>query len=195
MFNKTIAIFSIGLILLAACGREYNRSMTEEQALDALTNVTELNAYHAVRKRPTKPSAPPISVAELKALLIQMVKDGKIKVPVSPVRGATANDITNALNAINAIFAAIPQTNGKLSSFTLALSLIGVFAGNLQQGKIDLNTVLAILNQALPLIAVAAPQFVPVVQALIVIIPLVVAIINTLKPPTAMLKTIGFSQA
>jgi hypothetical protein len=195
MFNKTIAIFSIGLILLAACGREYNHSMTEEQALDALTNVTELSAYTAAWKKPVKPSTPPISVAELKALLIQMVKDGKIKLPASPVRGATADDIANALNAINAIFAAIPQTSGKLSSFSLALSLIGMFAGNLQQGKMDLNTVLAILNQALPLIAVAAPQFVPVVQALIVIIPLVVTIINTLKPPTAMLKTVGFSHA
>lgn len=201
MRNKTIAVFSIGLILLAACGRELNRSMTEQEALDTLTNVTELSAYNALFKKkpskPSKPTAPPVSVAELQKLLIQLVEEGKIQVPSSTSRGAvsSSDDIINAINAINTIFAAIPQTNGTLSSFSLALSMIAMFAGNLQQGKMDLNTVLLILNQALPYLAVAAPQFVPVVQALIVIIPVVVTIINTLNPPTAMLPSVGFTHA
>ena len=150
MFNKTIAVFSIGLILLAACGREFNHSMSEQDALDTLTNVTELSSYNAVakKKKPTKPQPPPVSVAELQKLLIQLVQEGKIQVPASPVHGAaSSDDIVNAINAINAIFAAIPQTNGTLSSFSLALSLIAMFAGNLQQGKMDLNTVLAILDR------------------------------------------------
>ncbi len=198
MRNKTIAVFSIGLILLAACGREFQHSMTEQQALDTLTTVTELDAYSAAwgKKKPTKPTAPPVSVAELQKLLIQLVQEGKINVPASPVRGAASSqDIINAINAINTIFAAIPQTNGTLSSFSLALSMIAMFAGNLQQGKMDLNTVLAILNQALPYITVIAPQYAPLIQALIVIIPVVVTLINTLNPPKAMLQVHNFSHA
>ncbi len=198
MFNKSIAVFSIGLIFLAACGREYQKSMSEADALDTLTSVSELDTYASAwgKKKPAKPSAPQVSVADLQKLLIQLVQEGKIKVPVSPVRGAVnPQDITNAINAINAIFAAIPQTNGKLSSFSLALSLMAMFAGNLQQGTMDLNTVLAILNQALPYITVIAPQFAPVIQALIIIIPIVVTFINAMKPPTAMLHSMSFNHA
>lgn len=198
MFNKTIAVFSIGLILLAACGREYQKSMSEAEALDTLTNVSELSGYASAwgKKKPSKPSAPPVSYADLQKLLIQLVQEGKIQVPVSPVRGAAnPQDITNAINAINAIFAAIPQTNGQLSSFTLALQLMALFAGNLQQGTLDLNTLMAILNQALPILVVAAPQFVPVVQAMIIIIPIVVTFMNTMKPPTAMVYSLNFSRA
>lgn len=201
MFNKTMAVFSIGLILLAACGREYQKSMSEQEALDTLTNVSELSGYAAAwgKKKPSKPSkptAPPVSYVELQKLLVQLVQEGKIQVPASPVRGAVnPQDITNAINAINAIFAAIPQTNGQLSSFTLALQLMALFAGNLQQGTLDLNTVLAILNQALPIIVVVAPQFAPVVQALIIIIPIVVTFMNTMQPPTAMLYSWSFNRA
>ena len=200
MFNKTVAVFSIGLILLAACGREYQKSMSEEEALDTLTNVTELSDYAGAvnrkKPKPSKPKPPPVSYVELQKLLIKLVEEGKIQVPASPVRGAVnPQDITNAINAINAIFAAIPQTNSNLSSFTLALQLMALFAGNLQQGTLDLNTVLAILNQSLPYIAVMAPQFVPVVQALIIIIPIVVTFMNTMQPPTAMLHTLSFNRA
>ena len=200
MFNKTVAVFSIGLILLAACGREYHSGMSEEEALDTLTNVTELSGYAGAKgkpkPKPSKPKPPPVSYVELQKLLIKLVEDGKIQVPASPARGAVnPQDITNAINAINAIFAAIPQTSGNLSSFTLALQLMALFAGNLQQGTLDLNTVLAILNQSLPYIAVMAPQFVPVVQALIVIIPIVVMFMNTMQPPTAMLHTLSFNRA
>jgi len=202
MFNRTVAVFSIGLILLAACGREYQKTMSEQEALDTLTSVTELSDYAAAwgKKKPSKPSkptAPPVSYADLQKLLIQLVEEGKIQVPASPVARGAVNpqDLTNAINAINAIFAAIPQTNGQLSSFTLALQLMALFAGNLQQGTMDLNTVLAILNQSLPYIAVMAPQFVPVVQALIIIIPIVVTFMNTMQPPKAMLQTLNFGRA
>lgn len=197
MRNKTIAVFSVGLILLAACGREFKSAMSEQDALENLTNVTELSGYSAWgKKKPSKPLPPPVSYVELQALLVKLVQEGKIQVPATPTRGAASSqDIINAINAINAIFAAIPQTNGQLSSFSLALSMIAVFAGNLQQGKMDLNTVLAILNQSLPYLAVAAPQFVPVVQALIVIIPIVVTIMNTMNPPTAMLHTLSYGHA
>jgi hypothetical protein len=197
MTRKTVAVFSIGLILLAACGREYQKPMSEQEALDTLTSVTELNSYAAAKKKPkpAKPAAPQVSVADLQKLLIQLVQEGKIQAPSSPVKKASSQDIVNAINAINAIFAAIPQTNGSLSTFTLALSLMAVFAGNLQQGTLDLNTVLSLLQQSLPYVAVMAPQFVPVIQALIIIIPIVVTFMNTMNPPTAMLPSMNFSRA
>jgi hypothetical protein len=195
MTRKTVAVFSIGLILLAACGREYQKPMSEQQALDTLSSVTELNSYAAAKKKP-KPAAPQVSVADLQKLLIQLVQEGKISVPSTPAKkAASSQDIVNAINAINLIFAAIPQTNGSLSTFTLALSLMAVFAGNLQQGTLDLNTVLSLLQQSLPYVAVMAPQFVPVIQALIIIIPIVVTFMNTMNPPTAMLPSMNFSRA
>lgn len=195
MTRKTVAVFSIGLILLAACGREYQKPMTEAQALDTLTSVSELSSYAAAKKKP-KPAAPQVSVADLQKLLVQLIQEGKIQVPAGPAKkAASSQDIVNAINAINLIFAAIPQTNGSLSSFTLALSLMAMFAGNLQQGTLDLNTVLSILQQSLPYISVMAPQFVPVVQALIIIIPIVETFMNTMKPPTAMLPSLNFNHA
>jgi len=198
MTRKTVAVFSIGLMLLAACGREYQKPMSEQQALDTLTSVTELNSYAAAKKKPkpAKPAAPQVSVADLQKLLIQLVQEGKISVPSTPAKkAASSQDIVNAINAINLIFAAIPQTSGSLSTFTLALSLMAVFAGNLQQGTLDLNTVLSLLQQSLPYVAVMAPQFVPVIQALIIIIPIVVTFMNTMNPPTAMLPSMNFSRA
>ena len=197
MRNKTLAVFAIGLILLAACGRQAQNTMTETQALDTLTSVTELNSFNAALGRKPKPQAPKVSVAELQKLLVQLIQEGKIKIP-SQARGATSStgqDIANAINAINAIFAAIPQTNGTLSAFTLALSIMAQFSGSLSSGTFDLNTLVSILNQALPYIVAFAPQYAPLVQALIVIIPLVVTIINTLQPPKAMLNSVNFNHA
>ena len=76
MRNKTIAVFSIGLILLAACGREFKSTMSEEEALENLTNVTELSGYSAWgKKKPSKPKPPPVSYVELQALLIKLVQE------------------------------------------------------------------------------------------------------------------------
>ena len=197
MRTKSIATFSIGLILLAACGREYQKSMSESDALDTLTGVSELNSYAAakVKKKPKTP-AQSVSVAELQKLLVQLIADGKIKVPVpTQVRGATApSSAADYIAALNAIFSVIPQSNGNLSSFSLALSLMAMFAGNMEQGKFDLTTVLSILQQSLPYVAVIAPQYVPLIQALLIIIPIVMTFMNTMQP-AAMLHTMNFNHA
>ncbi len=197
MRTKSIATFSIGLILLAACGREYQKSMSESDALDTLTGVSELNSYAAARgKKKPKTPAQSVSVAELQKLLVQLIAEGKIKVPVpTQVRGATApSSAADYIAALNAIFSVIPQSNGNLSSFSLALSLMAMFAGNMEQGKFDLTTVLSILQQSLPYVAVIAPQYVPLIQALLIIIPIVMTFMNTMQP-AAMLHTMNFNHA
>ncbi|MCX6103295.1 MAG: hypothetical protein NT000_08550 [Proteobacteria bacterium] len=197
MRTKSIATFSIGLILLAACGREYQKSMSESDALDTLTGVSELNSYAAAKgKKKPKTPAQSVSVAELQKLLVQLIAEGKIKVPVpTQVRGATApSSAADYIAALNAIFSVIPQSNGNLSSFSLALSLMAMFAGNMEQGKFDLTTVLSILQQSLPYVAVIAPQYVPLIQALLIIIPIVMTFMNTMQP-AAMLHTMNFNHA
>lgn len=197
MRTKSIATFSIGLILLAACGREYQKSMSEADALDTLTGVSELNSYAAAKgKKKPKTPAQSVSVAELQKLLVQLIAEGKIKVPVpTQVRGATApSSAADYIAALNAIFSVIPQSNGNLSSFSLALSLMAMFAGNMEQGKFDLTTVLSILQQSLPYVAVIAPQYVPLIQALLIIIPIVMTFMNTMQP-AAMLHTMNFNHA
>ena len=195
MRTKSIATFSIGLILLAACGREYQKSMSESDALDTLTGVSELNSYAAAKgKKKPKTPAQSVSVAELQKLLVQLIAEGKIKVP-QQVRGATApSSAADYIAALNAIFSVIPQSNGNLSSFSLALSLMAMFAGNMEQGKFDLTTVLSILQQSLPYVAVIAPQYVPLIQALLIIIPIVMTFMNTMQP-AAMLHTMNFNHA
>ena len=197
MRTKSIATFSIGLILLAACGRDYQKSMSESDALDTLTGVSELNSYAAAKgKKKPKTPAQSVSVAELQKLLVQLIAEGKIKVPVpTQVRGATApSSAADYIAALNAIFSVIPQSNGNLSSFSLALSLMAMFAGNMEQGKFDLTTVLSILQQSLPYVAVIAPQYVPLIQALLIIIPIVMTFMNTMQP-AAMLHTMNFNHA
>ena len=197
MRTKSIATFSIGLILLAACGREYQKSMSESDALDTLTGVSVLNSYAAAKgKKKPKTPAQSVSVAELQKLLVQLIAEGKIKVPVpTQVRGATApSSAADYIAALNAIFSVIPQSNGNLSSFSLALSLMAMFAGNMEQGKFDLTTVLSILQQSLPYVAVIAPQYVPLIQALLIIIPIVMTFMNTMQP-AAMLHTMNFNHA
>ena len=197
MRTKSIATFSIGLILLAACGREYQKSMSESDALDTLTGFSELNSYAAAKgKKKPKTPAQSVSVAELQKLLVQLIAEGKIKVPVpTQVRGATApSSAADYIAALNAIFSVIPQSNGNLSSFSLALSLMAMFAGNMEQGKFDLTTVLSILQQSLPYVAVIAPQYVPLIQALLIIIPIVMTFMNTMQP-AAMLHTMNFNHA
>ena len=197
MRTKSIATFSIGLILLAACGREYQKSMSEADALDTLTGVSELNSYAAAKgKKKPKTPAQSVSVAELQKLLVQLIAEGKIKVPVpTQVRGATApSSAADYIAALNAIFSVIPQSNGNLSSFSLALSLMAMFAGNMEQGKFDLTTVLSILQQSLPYVAVIAPKYVPLIQALLIIIPIVMTFMNTMQP-AAMLHTMNFNHA
>ena len=171
--------------------------MSESDALDTLTGVSELNSYAAAKgKKKPKTPAQSVSVAELQKLLVQLIAEGKIKVPVpTQVRGATApSSAADYIAALNAIFSVIPQSNGNLSSFSLALSLMAMFAGNMEQGKFDLTTVLSILQQSLPYVAVIAPQYVPLIQALLIIIPIVMTFMNTMQP-AAMLHTMNFNHA
>ena len=171
MRHPAIAIFSIGLILLAACGREYQKPMTEDQAINTLTSVPMQSTRDAFGKRKGA------SVEGLRALLEELIKSGKIKVNV-PGRGALS--ATNFdLSSLNSIFALLQQGG---SIFGLAQGLLNQ-AGSSTGAKFNIDTIMAILNAALPIIMTIAPQYAMIVQALTFILPLVMNIINLFKKP------------
>ncbi len=170
--KKSLSTLAIALLLLSACGKEkVETQMSEQQALDVLNGGTATESDNSrsglFSKKPKVPSVPkvPVDYAQLMQLISTMAASGQIK--VDPSNLASLSTVLNTVSGGNAN-----------SALTLALSLASQFSGVAAGGQIDISAIIAILNQVAPIIAVIAPQYAPVIQALLVILPMVQLFLN-----------------
>lgn len=164
---------TVFVFLLSACGVDYQvrqNSMTEEQAMEALIEVPVVPGRN-IRGRTSN-----LSATELQSILEGLVESGKIK--VNTPRGATASGGID-LSMLNSIFQLL-QSGQATSIFGLANGLLNLNGGlsNATGTGGTLDTILQILNAALPFIMAIAPQYAPIIQALVTIVPLVIQIIG-----------------
>lgn len=178
MRHPLLAIFAIAIVLLSACGREYTGTskMNQDEAFSMLTNVP-MNATEgrgALFKRNR------VSAEGLVQLLKQLIESGQIKLP-SSTRGALTSSGSIDLSSLTNIFSLL-QGGGLGGIAGLASGLVNS-AGGTTKAKFDITTIMSILNAALPVIAMIAPQYAGIVQALVVILPMVMTFINLFKKP------------
>lgn len=166
--KKSMSMLAIALLILSACGKEkVETQMTEQQALDVLNGGSVESQNDTARsglfsKKPKTPKAPkaPVDYAQLMALVSSMAASGQIQ--VNP----------NDLSSLATVFSAVSGGNTN-STLMLALSIASQFSSMQSGGTLDINGIIKILNQIAPIIAVVAPQYTPVIQALLVILPMV----------------------
>lgn len=172
--HPALVVSVIFAIVLSACGREVTSQqskMSESQAFERLANIPMEQSRGAFGKKGASQG--------LKELILKLVAEGKIKVPAQG-RGAVASttpDLTPLTNILDLI------TSGKATNiFSLATALISQASGNGAPVKFDLSFIIGILNSALPIVMLVAPQFAGIIQALLVILPVVISFINMFFP-------------
>ena len=182
MRRPYLVILAITLILLNACGRVgvvahdaggSTSVMSETEALSTLQGVPMSN-IRAARGRTSG-----VSVAGLLQLIQQLVASGQIKVS-SNIRSATTGTVD--LTQLNNLFSVL-QSGGGTSILGLAQGLVNANGGNAAGASSGLSGILGLLNTLLPIIATVAPQYAGIIQALVVIIPLVQTFITLFRKP------------
>jgi len=178
MQKITSVIVAISFLLVTACGRiDHGKfaaaQMSEEQATEVLAQVVDQSQ---VAPNDTEAVTP----QNLAALIQDLADQGKLNLP-SEARGAISSNGTVNTDTLNKVLSMLSQG---MSAFQVAMSVVNS-AGSTSQAKFNLDTVLAILQAAMPFIAGIAPQFVPVIQAVITMVPIIKAFIGLFKKPTA----------
>lgn len=178
--HPALVVSVIFAFVLSACGREQTYSqqskMTEDEAFEQLSSLPMEQSRGAFGKKMA-------SAEGLKELIEKLIAEGKIKVPSQSGRTALTASGTPDLSALSNILSLI--TSGQATNvFSLGAALLNQASGNSGQVKFDLQFIVGILNAALPVITVVAPQFAGVIQALLVILPIIVTFINLFKKPT-----------
>lgn len=171
MRNSAFAVLTICALLLGACGKiERKNYMSEEQALDVLTQVPETTGRNARGKMG-------LSTVGLMELINELVASGKLIMPSNVRRAATgAPDLTQLANLF-----ALLQSGQANSIVGIANGLIGMNAGNVAGTSSGIAGILSLLQTLAPMIATVAPQFAGIIQALTVILPLVMTFISIFK--------------
>jgi len=181
MRSTGVALLAIFLIFINACGRIYidprysTKSMTEKEALETLQQVPVDEQGRMARGSQAR-----VSVLGLIQLLQSLVQSGQLR--LDGMRGAASSgaDLGQLMNIFSLL------QGGQASSILgLAQGLTTMNGGSATGTSSGLNTLLQLLNMALPIIMVIAPQYAPVVQALITILPLVLTFISLFKKTSA----------
>lgn len=179
MRSPYFVFMAVCLVLLNACGRMGTMNgqaatMSEDEAVSTLMAVPMSDSSDALFK-----GKKGVNVEAFKALLVQLIQSGQVKVPAQ-FRGATANGTD--LSGITNIIGLLQQGGGILS---LAKGLFAQSGSSTTTATSKLDGILALIQAALPVITVVAPQFAGIATAIMTIIPMVVNIINLFKKPVA----------
>jgi hypothetical protein len=176
MQKATCLVVAISFLLVTACGRvgqqPYSARLSEQEAVNVLSQVQNEESMSTV------PASNAVTVQGLESLIQDLVQSGQVKVPSSG-RGAILSDGSVNTDSLNKIITMISQG---MSAFQVAKALIQG-AGSTSQAKFDLDSIAAILQAALPFIVSIAPQFAPVVQAVLSILPVIKAFFAIFKKP------------
>lgn len=166
---------------IQACGLEnatqQQVAMTEDEAMDTLMEVPLVAGGHNIRGRRSN-----VSAAELRELLEDLVESGELS--VNNGRGAVGDGSGADLGILGTIFDLI-QSGQARTIWGLAKGLLNSSEGDGSTTS-KLDGILGLLQAALPIITAIAPQFAPIVSALMVIIPMVVTFINLFRRGAAM---------
>lgn len=194
--HPVLIVSVIFAFIISACGRDTyypQPKMTEQEAFSEISN--SLNSGRGALGKS-------VSADGLQKVLEQAIRDGKIKVP-GQTRGAV--DLSQVdLSGLSQILGLITsgKTNNAFSLASQILTMLPALTQTATSGASKLDIIMSILQQALPIIATIAPQFAPIVSALVVIMPLVMSFINMFKKkpkpspsPTASLFTLGYAKA
>ena len=175
MRHPLFAIFAIAIVLLSACGKEYaTHQMTEDQAIAQLQSVPMNEGRGAFKKRNQA------SVQGLFTLLEQLVASGQIKIPQQHQSALSLGGGGLNLSSLSSIFSLLQ--GGGISSIA---GLAGGLSGTTTPSS-GMSGIMGLMNAAMPVIAVIAPQYAPIIQAFMVILPLLMSFSK--KPaPTASL--------
>lgn len=163
--KKSICTLAIALLLLNACGKQKTEApMTEQEALSVLNGGSDTQSRNGLFSK-----KPKVDYAQLLQTINTLAASGRITgvdgKPFDPKNLASLASVFNTF------------AGGNINStFMIALSLLGQLGG--KGGKIDLTAILQIISQASPIIALIAPQFAPIMQAILVILPLVQALLS-----------------
>ena len=161
--HPMFAVLGVWLVLLSACGRDLaNSKMTTNEAMETLSSTTEQEN------------------TELVALLQELADNGEIQ----SSRGAISSSDLSTLSTLLGLLG-----NGGASGGIggLVSGLLSSTGGSTSGLKFNLDGVLALLQAAAPIISVIAPQFAPIITAVMTIIPVVIQVIKMFKKPTASL--------
>ncbi len=177
MRRPSLVILALSLILLNACGRSMLTQpgdgvapMTESQALSTLEALPDTQERAARGGKN-------VSIQGLFQLLQQLIKSGQLKLPNS--RGASSGFDMSQLNNIFSLI-----QGGQVNSiFGLAQGLLNLNGGNATGTGSALDTIMQLLTLALPIIMAIAPQYAPIIQAIMTIVPLVLQFIALFTKP------------
>ncbi len=175
MQKVTSVVVAISFLLVTACGKvnqqPFAAQMSEEQATEVLSQVMDQSDVD-----PSDTEA--VTPQNLQALIQDLADQGKLKLPAKGAISANGTVNTDTLNKV------LSMLSQGMSAFQVAMSVVKS-SGSTGQAKFNLDTVVAILQAAMPFIAGIAPQFVPVIQAVITMVPIIKAFIGLFKKPTA----------
>lgn len=176
MGKQSIVFVTIGAFLIAACGRIDDPArahrMTQEQAMDVLQNQVASSENAS-----SNPGA--VTAQDVASVLQDLAKSGQLKLP-SSAKGAISSNGTLDTATLTNILNMIAQ--GK-SAFSVAGSVVAN-SGSTTQAKFNLDTLVAILQAAIPIVATFAPQIAGVMQAVLVIVPMIKMFIGLFKKPS-----------
>lgn len=161
MRNPMFAIIGIWLVLLSACGREVSQSspMTSTEAMNTIANT------------------PQSDTQEFLALIQDLADSGQLQ--SGGQRGAISSTDLSTLTSLLSML-----QGGSVSSITqLVNGLVNANNGSSTQTSSSLTNILSILNMALPIITAIAPQFAPIIQAVVSLVPIVIQVIQLFKKP------------
>jgi len=175
MRRTSLVLLALALILINACGRmtlvSPGQSMSENDALTTLLDVpmTQQRAARIGKNH---------SVEGLNQLLQDLVASGQVRASAN-IRGATSGSVD--LSQLSNIFTLL-QSGQATSLLGLAQGLVNSTGSTTGTGS-TLMSIVALLQAAMPIIMVIAPQYAPIIQAIIVILPIVIQFISMMRKP------------
>lgn len=181
MRRPSFILLALAIVLLNACGRSFlttpTAQMSETDAIDHLQTLPYTQERAAIGGKN-------VSVEGLNQVLQDLAASGQLQAPKG-IRNATTGGLD--LTQLNNIFALL-QSGKANSLFGLASGLVNLNGGNATGTKFNLDSIMQLINMALPIIMMIAPQYAPIIQALVTILPLVMAFISMFKKPKAALE-------
>ncbi len=190
MKKPGLIFLAVSLILINACGKvTATKALTAAGPTSATGPMSETAALNILSEVPVDTvvaarsnGKPKVSAAELSALIQQLIREGKVKLPAGVVVKTATGGID--LSQLTNVFTAL-QSGGIGSLFQLSSALLAMNNGSTSATGGGLAGIVAILQAVAPIIAVIAPQFAPIIAALMTILPLVITFINLFKKPAA----------
>lgn len=169
MQKYSFAFVALCFVLLSACGKNpaaFTNHMSQAEAVDVLAQV---QTEEQVAVAPAAEAAKAVTVKGLNEVIQDLVDSGQVRIPSSG-RGAIQADGKVNTAVLNQVITLLSQGKKPLA---VARAVVQTASGSATQAKFDLSSIGAILAAALPFVMAIAPQFAPIIQAVITMLPII----------------------